>query len=403
MARKDNRGRNLKVGESQRKEGLYMYRYMDERTGKRVTIYDADLASLREKERQIAREIDDGITTDRAAKKMTVSTLFDRYMESKKLAGSTRSNYVAIWNNRVRDEIGTLKVVQVRPSHIRLFYAKLTKDGYSRSTIKLIHNLLYPSFEMAVDDDIIRKNPAKDTLGDNGAQAKEKMALTPSQQERFLSFVEESSVYKVYLSMLQIMIGTGCRCGELIGLTWADVDMEKREVSISRQLIYKDYGDGYKFHVSTPKTDAGIRKIPMSGMVFEAFSIQKRQNFLQQIPRSIEIEGRKDFVFMSKNGRPLMPSAVNNVLYNIVAAYNRLETEQAKKEKRKEELMPSISAHSLRHTACTRMAEQGLDMKVVQYIMGHADIGVTMEIYNHITERARIENEFAKMDAFQVV
>ena len=159
--------------------------------------------------------------------------------------------------------------------------------------------------------------------------------------------------------------------------------MEKKEVSISCQLIYKNYGDGYKFHVSTPKTDAGIRKIPMSETVYKAFAAQKRQNFLQRIPRNVEIEGRTDFIFMSKNGRPLMPSAVNNVLYNIVAAYNKQETEQAKKEKREADYMPSISAHTLRHTGCTRMAEQGLDMKVVQYIMGHANIGVTMKVYNH--------------------
>ena len=144
--------------------------------------------------------------------------------------------------------------------------------------------------------------------------------------------------------------------------------------------------------------------VPMSETVYKAFAAQKRQNFLQRIPRNVEIEGRTDFIFfMSKNGRPLMPSAVNNVLYNIVAAYKKQETEQAKKEKREAECMPSISAHTLRHTGCTRMAEQGLDMKVVQYIMGHANIGVTMEVYNHITERARIENEIAKMDAVQVV
>lgn len=110
----------------------------------------------------------------------------------------------------------------------------------------------------------------------------------------------------------------------------------------------------------------------MSDTVYKAFAAQKRQNFLQRIPKNVEIEGRTDFIFMSKNGRPLMPSAVNNVLYNIVDAYNKQET------------------------------EQGLDMKVVQYIMGHASIGVTMEVYNHITERARIENEIAKMDAVQV-
>ena len=192
------------------------------------------------------------------------------------------------------------------------------------------------------------------------------------------------------------------------GVDWIDMGgcgygKEGSFHTISCQLIYKNYGDGYKFHVSTPKTDAGIRKIPMSDTVYKAFAAQKRQNFLQRIPRNVEIEGHTDFIFMSKNGRPLMPSAVNNVLYNIVAAYNKQETEQAKKEKREAEYMPSISAHTLRHTGCTRMAEQGLDMKVVQYVMGHANIGVTMEVYNHITERARIENEIAKMDTVQVV
>jgi len=357
MARKDNRGRNLKVGESQRKDGLYMYRYTDERTGKRVAIYDADLAALREKERQIAREMDDGIVTDRAAKKLTVNALFERYIESKKLADSTRSNYIATWNNRVRDEIGGMKVVQVRPSPIRrdFFFCRFPIIPQSVLCRILADNIIIHGHFKAGIKQIVNQ---------------EKMALTPSEQNRLLSFVERSSVYNVYLPMLQIMIGTGCRCGELIGLTWADVDMEKKEVSISCQLIYKNYGDGYKFHVSTPKTDAGIRKIPMSETVYKAFAAQKRQNFLQRIPRNVEIEGRTDFIFMSKNGRPLMPSAVNNVLYNIVAAYNKQETEQAKKEKREAECMPSISAHTLRHTGCTRMAEQGLDMKVEQVYHG---------------------------------
>ena len=147
MARKDKRGRNLREGESQRKDGLYMYRYTDRKSGKRTAIYDADLAALREKEWKIAQDMDAGIVTERAAKKMTVNTLFERYMESKKLADSTRGNYISTWNNRVRDEIGMMKVVQVRSSHVKLFYAQLTKEGYSHSMVKLIHNLLYPSFE----------------------------------------------------------------------------------------------------------------------------------------------------------------------------------------------------------------------------------------------------------------
>ena len=93
-----------------------------------------------------------------------------------------------------------------------------------------------------------------------------------------------------------------------------------------------------------------------------------------------------------------MPNAVNNVLYNIVGAYNQQEKANAKKEGRDPELLPKISAHIMRHTACTRMAEQRMDIKVLQYVMGHAHIGVTMEVYNHLAGMDRIEKEIARLD-----
>lgn len=122
---------------------------------------------------------------------------------------------------------------------------------------------------------------------------------------------------------------------------------------------YKNLGDGSKFHVTSPKTEA--------------------------------------------SGRPLQPSGVNNVLYNIVNAYNKKEKAEATREHRKPEYLPTISAHILRHTGCTRMAESGVDPKVLQYIMGHANIAVTMEVYNHITEFGRIEKEILKMEDLKVV
>ena len=230
MARKDNKGRNLKIGVSQRKDGIYMYRYTDERTGKRHVIYNSELPALRVKEKQIRRDIEDGIATEAVMKNMTVNELFARYMETKNLAASTRTNYIAAWNNHVQKSIGLLKVVTVKPSDLKLLYARMSKDGYSHSVIKLVHNLLFPSFEMAVDDDIIRKNPAKNTLGDYGEPPKKKQALTLEQQKALLAFIEKSGTYQIYLPMLQIMIGTGCRVGELIGFTWSDVDLNKKEL-----------------------------------------------------------------------------------------------------------------------------------------------------------------------------
>ena len=401
-SRKDHKGRKLREGESWRSDGRYSYRYTDIRTGKRLTIYAQDLPELREKEKQIAKDMEDNILTDGAIKKMTLNTLFIRYMSTRELAESTRTNYINTWNNRVKDEIGNIKVVQMLPSHVKAYYAKLSKAGYAYSTIKFIHNMLYPALEMAVDDDIIRKNPAKGSISDYGRPAEEREALTLSQQEKMLAFVQKHNVYNAYYPMLTIMIGTGLRCGELIGLTWKDIDTKARTVSIDHQLIYKNLGDGCRFHISTPKTESGVRTIPMTQDVLKAFEEQRKINFMLGKSKDVEVEGYKGFVFMAKKGRPLMPSAVNNVLYNIVDAYNMEEVKAAKKEHRKAELLPKISAHIMRHTACTRMAECRMDIKVLQYIMGHAHIDVTMEVYNHLGDRARIENEIAKLDSMAV-
>ncbi len=124
--------------------------------------------------------------------------------------------------------------------------------------------------------------------------------------------------------------------------------------------------------------------------------------FMLAKDKSVEVDGYSGFVFTAKSGRPLMPSAVNNVLYNIVDVYNKVEVQRAKKEHRKAELLPKVSAHVMRHTACTRMAECRMDMKVLQYIMGHAHIDVTMEVYNHLGDRERIENEIARLDGIAV-
>ena len=198
--------------------------------------------------------------------------------------------------------------------------------------------------------------------------------------------------------MLVIMFDTGVRCGELIGLTWDDVDMKKRTVSIDHQLIYDNIGDGCRFYITSPKTAAGIRRLPMTQGVYQAFRTQRELDLLQGKNRDFDVDGYSGFVFTAKTGRPLMPSAVNSILYNIVDAYNKAGLQTAKKQRRRAELLPKFSAHVTRHTACTRMAESGVDIKVLQYIMGHSDIEMTMQVYNHITDMSRVEDEIRKLD-----
>lgn len=380
-----------------------MYRYNDEVTGKRVTIYDTNLASLREKEKQIHKDLEDKLVTNAAVKRLTLNDLFERYMETKQIKENTRKNYVAMWNNRVRNIIGNLKIVNLKQSQILLFYSKLSNEGLSHSTIKYLHIMILPSLEIAVNDDIIRKNPARGALKNYGVAAKKKEASTPEQEEKLLKFVAESKIYNVHLPMIQIMLGTCLRAGEIIGLTWSDVDMKNKEIYITNQLIYEDLGQGHQFHDSSPKTNAGVRKIPMTQTVYEAFVKQKELNFMLGNRSKVEIAGRKDFIFNSKHGRPIMPAGVNSFLKNIVTAYNKRESELAQMEQRNPELMPAISAHTLRHTGCTRLGEYGVDPKVMQYWMGHSNSSITMDIYNHMNDKKRILKEVAKLDKVIVV
>lgn len=241
--------------------------------------------------------------------------------------------------------------------------------------------------------EIIKGSDAKITK----KEAMKLSRMEPGQQKEAAALLAAKEI-NVYYPLLVVMIGTACRCGEIIGLTWSDVDIKKKQIVVDHQLIYKNLGEGTKFYITTPKTEAGNRTIPMTRMVRHAFERQKEYQFMLGIDRDVTVDGYNGFIFTSKSGRPLQPSAVNNALYNMVDAFNKKEKEKASKEHRKPEFLPTVSAHTLRHTGCTRMAERGMDVKVLQYIMGHANIAVTMEVYNHITEQERIEKEIIKME-----
>ena len=158
-----------------------------------------------------------------------------------------------------------------------------------------------------------------------------------------------------------------------------------------------------QFHDSETKTDAGIRDIPMTQMVYDAFRKQRERNLMLGLQSNVEIGGRSGFIFNTKHGRPIMPAGVNSFLKNIVNAYNKKESKLAEEEKREPELMPPISSHTLRHTGCTRLGENNVNPKVMQYVMSHSDAQITMNVYNHIAEKSHVENEMSKMNLPETV
>lgn len=383
MSRKDNKNRVLQKGESQRKDGTYMYRYQDN-YGKRKYIYNSNLSKLREEEKRIIRDLEDGINT--SAGERTLNEQFYIYISSKtNLSNSTMNKYLDLWKNHVKgNEIGSKKISNIKRTDILNFYNYLKNYGLAYSTIKIFHGMISASLEFAVGDDILRKNPCNDCLKYISARKiKEKEALSREEQQFILDYIKWHKDYFIYHPMINFMLETGLRCGETIGLTWNDVNLKDRTININHQLIYKKKDGKFQFYADTTKTESGLREIPITSSALNSLLEQRKLQLENGTRTNISIDGFSDFVFSSKNKRPVMPASLNHILGAIVNSINK---------EFDEERFPHISAHNLRHTACTRMAEDGMDIKVLQKIMGHSSISVTMNIYNHSgIERSREE------------
>ncbi len=378
-------------------DNRYLYRYTD-LSGRKRTVYAVTLVELREKEKRIERDLQDGIDSSKGD--MTLNQMFQIYMETKSdLRESTRYNYMGVWKNAIESTpLGNMKIANIKQLHIRKFYSELVEKGLSANTIKLYHNLINPTLELAVDSDIIRKNPAKDCKRGIGGTKRERESMTIAEQERMLEFIKNTDKYSMYYPMIIFALSTGLRVGELTGLRWADVDMKENVVHIRQQLIYKNLGDGCKFHIQDLKTEAGRRDIPLTENARKSLIRQKELHLLLgKAMKQQEVEGISDFVFINTSGKPYAVNAVNFALDHIVKAYNKMEGAQAAKEHRQPELLPHVSAHILRHTACTRLAESGLEPKVLQYIMGHTNVSVTLDVYTHL-DFTKIQE---KMEAVQ--
>lgn len=397
VRRKDNKGRVLQKGESQRKDGRYVYQYTDLQ-GTRKSIYAKNLSDLRKKKREAIRDLEDHIDTYGAT--ITLNQLFDRYLSLKtNIRNSTRQNYIDLWNNNIRHTpLGSKQVRKIVKSDILKLYKSFSDRGLKYSTLRTFDGMLIPSFNLAVADDLIRKNPcigcAREYKKDD---ARERVALSRPQEQQLVNYISSDIIYAKHLPMIKVALKTGLRCGELIGLTWSDVDFDKEEINVNHQLVYKKVDGRYKFYAEAPKTKSGTRIIPMTKEVKHELLIQKQRQIMNGTPSKVIINGYHDFCFTTKNRVPIMPSAVNSVLYNIVNAYNKRVNESEGEEK-----LPRISAHILRHTACTRMAEYGMDIKVLQYIMGHNSIDITMNVYNHVSAE-RNKEEMKKMENIRLI
>ena len=413
-SRRDNKGRILNKNEYQRANGMYEYKYV-EIDGTNRSVYSWRLNQidkapkgkhsefcLRELIQQIERDKQDGINSSEA-KRMTLNAFFDEYIENKVgLKQSTRTNYRYMYKKYVSQSLGLKKISAIKYTDILKFYNSLIIDlGFKPNSMEIIHTILHPIFTVAVRDGYIRKNPTDNIMADikksHNWEKSKRHALTVQQQSNFMTFLTEHEQYRHWLPLFKVFLGTGCRVGEVIGLRWEDCDLENNLISINHNLIYRQQDSGKcEYHITTPKTKTGIRIIPMLSEVkaalLEEYEKQSKSGFNETV-----IDGYSGFVFKNRFGTVFSPHSINRVIARIISLHNELEIEKAKVENREPELLPHFSVHNLRHTFCTRFCENETNIKIIQEIMGHADITTTMDIYNEATLDKKKES-FANLE-----
>ena len=382
--RKDNRGRLLKTGESQRKDGRYAYKYQD-KNGKSKFMYSWRLTdtdpvpkgkrfcrSLRDLERDLQRDLFDGI--DSSGKKMVLWQLYEKHNALKpNVRQSTETGRKYLMDILKSDTLGNMSIEAIKPSDTKEWAIRMKKNGYSYQTINNYKRSLKACFYTALNDDLVRKNPFNWNLSDVLEDDTEhKTALTDEQVNVLLSFVQIDGVYQKYYNAIVVLLHTGLRISELCGLTTSDIDFEKGFIQVNHQINY----DKGKYSINEPKTDSGIREIPMLEPVRKALMDEiKGRIDVQQIL----IDGYSDFVFLNQKSLPMYAHCYSNAFSSLIKKYNKYH---------KGNELPLITPHTLRHTFCTNMANKKITPNTLQYIMGHKNITMTLGYYTHGTAQS---------------
>ena len=384
--RRDKKGRILRNGESQRTDGRYAFVYTD-CFGKQKFLYSWKLEStdplpagrrpcksLREKEKEILKDLDDGVIP--YGGNLTVLELVIKYIKQKTgVRHNTEANYKFVINLIRKEDFGAKRIDKVKLSDAKAWLIKLQADGRGYSTIHTVRGVVRPAFQMAVDDDLLRKNPFEFqlcTVVVNDSVTRE--AITRKQERAFLEFVKNDKHFCKYYEGIYILFKTGLRISEFVGLQKSDIDFEENTIRIDHQLQRKR---DMEYIIEETKTLNGERVLPMTREVRECFEtiISKRRK--PKVEPTVRDKNGKlyhGFLYLDQNDMPMVALHWEKYFQHILTKYNNIYKEE----------LPKITPHVCRHTYCSNMAKSGMNPKTLQYLMGHSDIGVTLNTYTHL-------------------
>ena len=378
---KDLKGKELGIGLSQRKDGVYQARYTD-RWGKRKTIYGNDIRLLR---KQLAEEITDNERFSNVKEDITLDYWFGRWMEvykNKSVRPNTKREYTHIYQKNISPYLGDRNINTLIKSDIQLLIDTASDNGYAYERQNKIKVILKDMLQRAVEDQLVINNPVSGIKLRADKEIKAQ-ALSAEEQNIFFDYCRNT----FYENLFNVAVNTGLRPGELFALQLSDVDLEKGYIEVNKTLVYQKYLTDSKkeFHIEPPKTKQSYRKVPINSI---CMSYIERQFELKKIISSKRPKQQNNYLFVTKFNTPLNSQIYSDAIKSVIKQINLLRPF--------DEQFPVFSGHTFRHTFATRCFENGVDAKVVQSYLGHASLKMTMDLYTHVTEE-KSSNDIEKI------
>ena len=270
-----------------------------------------------------------------------------------------------------RYRICSLKISQIKKTNVIAFVTELANDGYAFGSIESFVAQMKSAFSFAIDNEFIRRNPCNIKLGDIVPDdTQERSPLSQSRFNSILDFMKEHNFYKKYVDMMIILAYTGLRVSEFCALTVSDIDFENRLIHITKQIL--DIARvGLQF--GPPKTAKGVRIIPIeSEELYEALKRAVHKAETRKV--QCTLEGSSPMLFCTTRHHPYYASLIESQFQRIMKDYKKAHPE----------FLSNITPHILRHTFCSNLINNDANVKSVQYLMGHSNASVTLDVYTHV-------------------
>jgi len=323
--------------------------------GKRHTVYGKTRREVLSKISELRQRYEQGLAV--APGKLTLGEYATGWLASiqPKLRPSTYGSYSWLYQHYIADKLGSTKLKDLRPDHIRMLYAQMQQQGLSANTIQRVHAVLRQILNQAVRDGLLARSPLVSVHAPR-PQRQEMHVLSPEEARRFLAAAQDSR----YHVLFAVALHTGMRQGELLALQWQDIDLDKGELYVRRQL---DKTGSF----AEPKTASSRRRIDLDGHTVALLRTHRARQLEWRLVAGSDWTDL-DLVFCTPLGKPLSP---RNVLRGF-----KLVLQKAG--------LPDLRFHDLRHTAASLMLLANVPAKTVAERLGHADISLTLQTYSHV-------------------